>query len=211
MDCPSNFRFGDQFDPRSPYFEEKEQPVRTAIIPYDFTDGEDVSRRLHVVVGFTEKSGSTSELDDLWVEQYTLNGVALSEDEVVDLAQGVPEIDELRDIKVRSDAWSKQREIEVAGVDQEGSAISGKLRVAFTQFPPAEGASVDAADLQNIRAADYVYTDDRQCIPVAEFVKTNPSVQIDSVLVLRQMILESFGDHANEEGLRRSSLARHRP
>jgi hypothetical protein len=192
MHCPSDFRFGDDADPRSPYYDGGTAREKYVTVPYDFEDAEGVSRRLHVEVGYTEKSDGDEGLvvDEIWAHSFSLNGVAISQIDAYSLTGDAMDDDCLRALHSEVMASKLIRDLQVSGVGADGRELSGRLRVSFSAFPSAPDTDgPQAQDIQNISTIGYLYTE-QGAVKLQDFTRFNPETCLDSPDFLRSVLFD---------------------
>lgn len=175
MPCPSDFRFGDSSNPDSPDYDGQEPQY--ILIPHDFVDGDQNSRRGELAVEFYVEGDGQDGVDitDASVVGITLSNVTLSIKQAQEEFGDLPEGSELAGLVTLARSWEKRGLLDLNLRDKDGNPEYAKIQIVYLACPPDPSlGSESKVDIRNIEFGESVEIAKFKFVPLKEFMGSHP-------------------------------------
>jgi len=190
MTCPSDFRSGDQYDSRSPFYEGDEGP--SIVVPYDFEDEDGVARRAYLAVSYDyESDDDLQRATNPEITEVVISGISMSLAKAGDVMGDYPSGKELAKMVDVAEGWQKTAYIDFPARNLAGNDVTASLVVSYTAFPPLPGAEVsDKAEIRDVCSERFIYVKGGMACRTHEFLSQHPGSELPGIDTLRLAVAE---------------------
>jgi hypothetical protein len=190
MLCPSDYRFGDESDPRSPHYEEV--PTYFIVLPHNYEDEDGVVRRAELSFEYEiEYDDGCPDVVRPEFRGAMILGVSVGEKEAYDFLGEIPDGKELICLINEARDWENTAYIDVKAKNLKGEDVNAKLVASYTAFPSdSNEKSATKFEVRDVCPERSIRLDGGKEMRLHEFLREHPGVDLPGTDDLKAAIFQ---------------------